>query len=255
MSSTNFKDILSKARSSVQESKRIRTLYHQENEDKLDEIAGLSDIIGLAKKFVPNFQKMGAAVGSVFKNGAKAVWDAVKSDFEEEAKKAVANLEREKASKDRAIKMGVPEALAGAPCAFWLVEVGEGEMTSRSAMGLIDKYIPDGQNLSDKNKNLYDILYAEIIGEAYEPTAEMIIESWQKSLLIEAAVDEYDNRPVPDWLLSAVSDARTGDFRNSRTSRDFKDALDVGRFRDDEWLAKLVISIVLVADNNDDEKR
>ena len=254
MSSKNFKKVLSQARKSAQESEHIRSLYQYSAEDKIDEIAGLSDIIGLAKKFTPNFQKMGAAVLSAFKGGAKAVWDIVKRDYQEAFEKAIADLDRRKASRARAIKMGVPEALAGVPCAFWLVELGEREITEKEAMLLIDKYIPDGQNLSNKNKNLYDILYAEIIGEAYKPTAEMIIEHWQKSLLIEAAVDEYDNRAVPDWLLSAVSGARTGDFRNSRTSRDFKDALDVGRFRDDEWLAKLVISIVLVADNNDDEK-
>lgn len=254
MSNTNFKKVLAEARSSVKDAKRIRSLYYHEDEDKLDEIAGLSDIIGLAKKFTPNFQKMGAAVLNAFKGGAKAVWDIVRRDYEEAFEKAIADLERRKASRARAIKMGVPEALAGVPCAFWLVELGEREITEKEAMLLIDKYIPDGQNLSDKNKNLYDILYAEIIGESYEPTAEMIIERWQKYLLIEASVEDYDNRPVPDWMISTVRDARTGDFRNSRTSRDFKGVLDVGKFSDDEWLAKLVISMVLVAAKGEDVK-
>lgn len=245
MSSTNFKKALSEARKSMQESKSVRTLYYQQDEDQLDEIAGLSDLIGLAKKFVPNFQKLSASVLSAFKSGAKAVWDVVKKDFEEAAAKAVANLERQQASKDRAIKMGVPEALAGAPSAFWLVELGEREMNDKEAMLLIDKYMPDGQALSDENKNLYDILYKEVIGESPARTTEMIVEGWQKSLLIEAAVDDYEDKPVPEWVIKAVKDSRRGDY---------SEALEVGEFRDDEWLAKLVISIILVAVGGDEEK-
>ena len=244
MSNTNFKKALSEARSSVKDAERIRSLYYHEDEDQLDEIAGLSDLIGLAKKFVPNFQKMGAAVAGAFKRGAKAVWDVVKKDFEEAAEKAVANLEREKASMDRAIKMGVPEALAGAPCAFWLVELGERELDDRGALSLIDKYIPDGNGLSDENKNMYDIVYAEVIGESHERTAKMIVESWEKSLLIEAAVDDYDNKEVQKWILDAVKSARSGDY---------KEALEVGEFSDDEYLAKLVMSLILVATDGEED--
>ena len=244
MPSTNFKEILLQARRSVQESKRVRTLYSQADEDKLDEIAGLSDIIGLAKKFTPNFQKMGAAVGGVFKSGAKAVWDSVKKDFDEAAKQAVEKMERSKASMDRAIKFGVPEVLAGAPCSFFLLEVVEGKQSTREAMSLIDVYMPDGQGFSDENKNMYDIVYAEVIGESHDRIAEMIVEGWQKSLLVEAAVDDYKDKAAPDWAKDAVKSARSGDY---------KDVLEAGEFKDDEWLANLLISVILVSTSNDEE--
>ena len=60
MKKPDFKNSLVRARNSIKESQDVRSMY---NDDAVNEdIAGLSDLIGIVKGFAPNWQAIASAV-------------------------------------------------------------------------------------------------------------------------------------------------------------------------------------------------
>tara|TARA_B100000700_G_scaffold222517_1_gene245254 strand:+ start:1646 stop:3400 length:1755 start_codon:yes stop_codon:yes gene_type:complete len=239
MKKPDFKNSLVRARNSIKESQDVRSMYHDDavNED----IAGLSDLIGIVKGFAPNWQAIASAVGGAIKGGWKNFWKEVADYTRGDLEKHFANLDREKSSIIRAKKIGVPEILVGAPASFWCLEVFEREHKRREYMALLDKYSAESNQFSEDNKNFYDILHKSIIGESHTRDAALIIEKWERALLTEAAVDDYNGKEIPRWVSNAVKRARG----NPTVKNAITDATVAGDLADDDWLSKLTISVIL----------
>ena len=231
MSTSDFDKEMSLVRLHIEESREIRSEYYD-----LNEISGLSDILGIAKKIGSNFANMAKNIGGALVDLFKGIVDVALEPFRAAALIAIGRMLISTALQDKAVKLGIPEAILATPCAFWLVDLKSGGLQPDDALTLIRQHgsgLPKGT-----------LGKLELAEESFNRGAiDTLFESW--SLLAEDLSD-YSGKDPNDWVVSIAQSARSASqFAGAKN-------LDTDEYSDED-IAHMLISSALTGDEGKDE--
>jgi len=223
------------ARQTASESKKIRNEYQLEAD--LNEIAGLSDIIGIGKKIRAQVQGMAKDVWAEMKNLFAGIIKLIQEPFKAAAMAAAARLLLGKEHLDRASKLGIPDAVLATPCAFWIVDIQPGGgLKKDDAIALIRQH---GKKLPDEVWEKLSLVEESIDRD----TINHLFEQWT---ILTEAIEDYVGKKPNDWVIKLVRSARMQSEFTGAKDDDFA----IPPMDSNVVLANLVISSALTDDND-----